>query len=64
MNRARLFWMVPSNRGNRHKLGHRKHHRSTRKRFTMRMTDYWNKLPKRVVVYPSFIFNTYPCNLL
>jgi len=68
---ARLFSVVPSDRtrGNEHKLKHRKFHLNTRKNFTLRVTEHWNRLPRGVVESPSVeTFNTcldeVLCNLL
>lgn len=48
--RARLFVVVPSDRSssNGHKLGHREFSLNSRKHFsTMRVTEDWNRLPRR-----------------
>jgi len=53
---ARLFSVVPSNRtkGNEHKLKHKKFLLNMRKNFfTLRVTEYWNRLPREVVESPS-----------
>lgn len=53
---ARPFSVVPSKRmtGNRHKLEDRKFHLKLRKEiFNLRLTEHWNKLPRKVVESPS-----------
>jgi len=53
---ARLFSTVPSNRirASGHKLEHRKFHTNTRKNlFPLKVTEYWNRLPREVVESPS-----------
>ena len=48
--------MVPSDttRGNGHKLKHRKFQLNTGKNFfTLRVTEYWNRLPRGAVESPS-----------
>jgi len=59
---ARLFSTVPSDRirGNGHKLERRKFRMILRKNvFTVRVTKYWNRLPREVVEAPSLeIFKT------
>ena len=47
-------------RGNRHKLKHRKFHLNMRKNyFSLRVTEHWNRLPRDVAESPSLeIFKT------
>jgi len=60
-HRARLFSVVSSDkaRSNGHKLKHQKVHQTIRKHLflspppTVRVTKYWNRLPRGVVVSPS-----------
>jgi len=69
---AKLFPVVPSDRtrDNGHKLKHRKFQLNSRKNFfTLRMTEPWTRLPRKVVQSPSLeIFKTcldaVLCNLL
>jgi len=59
---AKLFSVVPSDRtrANRHKLKHRKFHLNTRKNFTLRVKEPWNRLPREFVESPSLeIFKTH-----
>jgi len=69
---TRLFSVVPSKRtsGNRQELKHRKFHLNMRKNlFTLRVTEHWNRLPRKPLGSPSLeIFktrvDTVMCNLL
>jgi len=59
---ARLVFMLLGDRarGNGHKLKHRKFQMNMRKNFTLRVTEYWNRLPREVVESPSLeIFKTH-----
>jgi len=64
MDRARLFFLVPSDRkrGNKHKQEHRKFHTNERELY------FYNKLPREAVESPFLIFKTHLdtllCNLL
>jgi len=59
---VRHYSVVPSNgtKGKGHKLKHRKFHLDmTKKFFTLRVTEHWNRLPRGVVESPSLeIFKT------
>jgi len=65
---AKVFSVVPSDRtrGKGYKLKHRKLRLNMRKNFfTLRVTEYWNRLPREVVDSPSLeIFKTDLDNVL
>jgi len=59
---TRLFSAVPSDRtrGNGQKWDHSMFHKNVRKNFTVRLAEYWNRLPREIVEVPSLeIFRTY-----
>ena len=51
MDGARLFLVAPCNtpRSSRHKLKHRKFYLNTRKNFTLKVAEHWNRLPREAV---------------
>jgi len=51
LEKGALFSAVLSDRarGNEHKLKHREVHLGTKNFFTMRVAEYWHRLPRKVV---------------